>query len=48
MPSRLNPVCTEEFGLGKRTKRVEGVGLRRPSVEEVNRRLKALRDKSVK
>ena len=40
----LNPVCTEEFGLGKRAKRVEGLALRAPSAEEVNRRLKALRE----
>jgi len=39
----LNPVCTEEFGLGKRAKQVERAGWRVPDVEEVTRRLKALR-----
>ena len=38
------PVCTEEFGLGKRGKRGEGLGLRAPTGEEVSRRLKALRE----
>lgn len=39
----LNPVSTEAFGMGKRAKRAEGLGLRAPSPEEVSRRLKALR-----
>ena len=40
----LNPVSTEEFGLGKRRKKVESGGLRVPSEEEVSRRLRALRE----
>jgi REP element-mobilizing transposase RayT len=40
----LNPVCTELFGLGKRGKRAEGLGLRATSGEDASRRLKALRE----
>ena len=41
----LNPVMTAEFGLDKRGKKVEGLGLRQaPTQEEVTIRLKRLRE----
>lgn len=39
----LNPVCTELFELGKRWKRVEALGLRSASPEQITHRLKGLR-----
>lgn len=40
----LNPVCTVAFGLGKRAKQMEALGVSVASPEEVSRRLKALRE----
>jgi hypothetical protein len=40
----LNAVCTEEFGLGKRRKKVEAAGLRVPGKEQVTERLRKLRE----
>ncbi len=40
----LNPVCTAAFGLGKRAKQMEAMGVGVASPEEVGRRLKALRE----
>ena len=40
----LNPVCVEEFGLGKRAKKAERYGVRVPSREEVSRRMRSLRE----
>ncbi len=40
----LNPLNIEAFGLGKQCKRVEALGLRSPTAEEVSDRLRALRN----
>ena len=40
----LNPVCVEEFGLGKRAKKAERYGVRVPSREEATRRMRTLRE----
>jgi len=40
----LNPVSTEEFGLGKQSKKTEAAGFREPSKEEVSNRLRQLRE----
>jgi putative transposase len=40
----LNPVCVEEFGLGKRAKKAERYGVRVPSREEATRRMQTLRE----
>lgn len=40
----LNPLNIEAFGLGKQGKRVEALGLRSPTAEEVSDRLMALRN----
>jgi len=40
----MNPVCTGEFGMGKRDKKTEALGLTMPRAEQVTRRVRELRE----